>query len=514
MQPRKLPAILSLFLVSGCLYHSKEQADQAVCELAAKPFDLAPATVSEKSQPAQDSKSSKTNDPANTLDTDVQTAAFLEEPPKKQPSVPDLRIPPEIPGSETPPLNFANMTEAQKREALKQLYPPMPSLPDEPKPLPGPGGKPYTLSDLQHLAAEKSHVLRQAAADVLTARGNVLQARAYPNPTVGYEADTVNNAATAGFQGFFWDQPIKTGGKLKLQTAAAEMDLLNAELALRRARSDLATSVRNAYFGVLIAKETMRVTKGLARFTDQVYQVQANLNLAGLAAAYEPASLRAQAYTARLAHKQAISGYIYAWKQLVTAIGDRQLPLSEVAGRLDVAIPYYDYDEALRHVLTSHTDVATARNTIEKARYSLKLAQIVPFFPDMDLRAVVQKDFTASPFLVVHSVQLGMTLPVWDQNRGNILAQEGALTRASQEPQRVELSLTNNFATAYLAYKNNLDALEYYRRNILPDQVRAYRGIYERRQVDLNLAFADLVTAQQNLTTGVTTYLTILNQSC
>jgi cobalt-zinc-cadmium efflux system outer membrane protein len=36
--------------------------------------------------------------------------------------------------------------------------------------------------------------------------------------------------------------------------------------------------------------------------------------------------------------------------------------------------------------------------------------------------------------------------------------------------------------------------------------------VYERRQVDLNVAFADLSTAQQNLSAGVTTYLTILGQ--
>ena len=55
------------------------------------------------------------------------------------------------------------------------------------------------------------------------------------------------------------------------------MVLHNAELALKRARSDLSTQVRNAYFAVLVAKETVRVNKALAHFTDEVYQLQANL---------------------------------------------------------------------------------------------------------------------------------------------------------------------------------------------------------------------------------------------
>jgi cobalt-zinc-cadmium efflux system outer membrane protein len=74
----------------------------------------------------------------------------------------------------------------------------------------------------------------------------------------------------------FIDQVVSFGGKIKLAGAAAEMDLSNAELALRRARSDLATAVRNAYFALLVAKETAVVNSAMARFTDNVYRVQAD----------------------------------------------------------------------------------------------------------------------------------------------------------------------------------------------------------------------------------------------
>ena len=63
-------------------------------------------------------------------------------------------------------------------------------------------------------------------------------------------------------------------------------------------------------------------------------------------------------------------------------------------------------------------------------------------------------------------------MPVWDRNKGAITAAEAALIRASEGPHRVEMNLTNTLATAYSGYKNNLEALEYYRRYILPDQVR------------------------------------------
>ena len=379
-------------------------------------------------------------------------------------------------------------------------------------PLPGPGGRPFTLSDFQHIAAVNSPQLRQAASDVEAARGNLMQADAYPNPTLSYQFMPSSDGSTPSGQGFGVEQPIKTAGKLGLQRASAEIALHNAELALRRARSDLSTRVRNAYFALLVAKETVRVNRALAHFTDEVYRLQARLLSGGFAAPYEPATLRAQAFTARLAYVQSIQTYIYDWKQLVSTVDVRQLPLSEVAGRVDSSIPYYDYDSILAYVLRNHTDVLTAQNGIQAARYNLKLAQVTPI-PDVHVNFSVTHDYSVPPNQTCPTLTLGVPVPVWDRNKGAIIAAEGALVRAEEEPHRVEMNLTNTLAGAYVNYKNNLDALEYYRRYILPDQVRAYRGAYDRRQIDPNASFGDVVSAQQTLAADVTTYLQTLGRS-
>src|SRR5262249_18422987 len=156
----------------------------------------------------------------------------------------------------------------------------------------------------------------------------------------------------------------KTGGKLKLAEAAATMDWLNADWALRRAQTDLMTQVRTNYFAVLVALETVKVTRSLARFTEEVYNVQVEqLVQGGLVAAYEPMQLRALAIQARGALVQARNRYTAAWKQLAASLGLPKMPPSELAGRVDMAVPHYDYDKALARVLTGHTDIATAQNT-------------------------------------------------------------------------------------------------------------------------------------------------------
>jgi cobalt-zinc-cadmium efflux system outer membrane protein len=517
---RLLP-LTALVLLSGCVYGVREKADQVQCDLSLKTYDLAPPGQAAAPRPGDAPE--KLSPPKAAVPTDVQTTALMQAGEPKKPLTPEelaaqrLQVPGVIPGSETQLPDFKGMTEGQRREAIKKLFPDMPALEPEPAAQPGPGGKPYTLADLQLLAARYSPALKQAISDVEAARGTMLQARAYPNPTIAYEADP-SSSGTGGptFEGISIDQPIKTAGKLKLQEAAARMDYLNAELALRRARSDLSTQVRNAYFGLLVTREALRVNRGVARLTDEVFLIQRDLS-ESLAAYYEAGTLRAQAGQARLAYQQSLFAYQAAWRTLVAAVGlrERDMPLAEVAGRIDAFVPLYDYDKVLARVLTTHTDVLSAQNGIEKARYSLKLQQITPWFQDMDVQLKVQKDFTTPPGQVVPSVTIGMPLPVWDQNKGNVIAAEAAMVRAREQPHAAELTLTNNVTTAFSSYRQNLQALEDYRRTILPFQVLAYRGVFFRRaQVGAvgrtPVAFADLVTAQQALTQSVSTYLGIL----
>jgi cobalt-zinc-cadmium efflux system outer membrane protein len=537
--------IAGVFLASGCAFPVQQRINQVVAEIADHPYDSAPESAASrpKSRVAPTANDGTTSsDRANQkavpdVPTDVEAVAWMgsqsgrkrrhsdrandgvemaaltesqSEPsiPKGTPRKLDLEIPPQFPGSEALRIDLPK-DQASLEPEINRIYPELPSLPVEPDVQPGPSGKPYTLSDLQRLAAANSPTLRQAVSDVEAAEGNLVQAKTYQNPTIGYLFDPANNNSTANTQGVFIDQPIRTAGKQKLSVAAAQVDLENSQLALKRARSDLATAVRNAYFALLVDVETLYVTRSVAQFTDDIYRMQTGLLKGAVAAPYEPASLRAQAFTTRLAYKQAIASYIYDWKMLAATIGERQLPLSEIAGEVDRQIPYYDYDQVLAYALNHHTDMLTAQNSVRKAQYGLKLSQVTPI-PDIDVRASLERDKSLAPFGTYGAFMIGVPVAIWDQNRGNILASQAGLARAGEESHRVEVTLTNGLATAYANYQNNLYAIEYYRRHILPDLVRYYRGIYARRQIDPTSPFGDLVAAQQTLSSNVASYLGVL----
>ncbi len=535
---RKMLPLAAILLLNGCLWPVRQTVDQRVSNLAQQPYDTVPKGATEKPMPpaapeagndtSAPGQSQQSGAAVSDVPTDVQTTVWMEGDGRRtghhalttgwtdeeaDGTAPrgrklELNIPAQLPGSEAPRVELPKDKVELQRE-IDRIYPELPPLPEEPKVEPGPYGRAYTLSDLQSLAAANSPTLRQAVANVELAKGNLVQARTYSNPTLTYLFDPSATNLTAGVQGLAFEQVIRTGGKQKLGVAAAAQDVEIAELALKRARSDLSTAVRSAYFTLLVDVETLAVTRALAQFTDDIYRLQTGLLRGALAAPYEPASLRAQAYSTRLAFRQAIQDYMYDWKKLVATIGLRQLPLTEVAGRVDRLIPYYDYDDVLAYALQNHTDVVTARNTLQKARYYLKLAQVTPI-PDLDARWTYERDKATTPNGAYHQFGVGIPLPIWDQNKGNIIAAQAGLDFASEESHRVEVALTNGLAAAYANYQDNLYAIEYYRRYILPDLVRYYRGIYARRQVDPNSAFGDLVAAQQNLSSNVTSYLGVL----
>ena len=438
---------------------------------------------------------------------------------------PRMQLPPELPGATAPPIRLPPVgpqNDNARQQAIERLFPPLPDLGADFAPSP-PGAQvhAFTLAELEQIARQNSPTIRQAAADVQTAQGNAVQAGLPPNPVLAYESDDVRTGNTNGYQGGFVEQQIKTGGKLQLARASAMIDVENAQVALRKANVTLAAAVRAGYFAVLVAQENVRISHGLAKFSDEAYRVQVDLVKGGQAAAYEPLQLRVLAYQARASLMQARNRYFSAWKQLAATLGLPGMPPRPLAGRVDAAVPIVRYDSALAHVLSQHSDVITAENTLQQAQINLKLAQVMRI-PDVTAHAIIQKDNTTAPFNTVYSLQISAPLPVWDRNQGNIEAADGKLMNASEGPHLARDNLVNSLADAFERYRDNLLLVNYYRTTILPDQMQAYRGTRlrwesESDQVPATTSltsatpqFADLVTAQQTLATTVTSYVTAL----
>jgi cobalt-zinc-cadmium efflux system outer membrane protein len=423
-------------------------------------------------------------------------------------------IPRELPGAEAPPLRVppfaSDRSLAERRAELADIFPAVPALPSESVFPAEPGETALTLADLQQTALANSPVLRGAAAEVEAARGEAIQAGAYPNPIVGYEADTVNTIETSGYQGGFVTQKFITAGKLSLAQNAALMDVQAAELALRRAQIAVASEVRRQCFAALIAQQRVQYARALAALSEEAYQAQTELVVGGEAAAYEPLQLRVFALQARNAVTVAENQHLACWRQLAAALGVPDLPPALLRGSAELAVPELPYEAALDYLLAHHTDLIIAQTQIDRAGYNLQLQRITPI-PDVDVYTAVQYDDTTSLNNTTYNLQVSVPLPLLNRNRGNIIAGEAEMVRARQGWNTARNTLTATLADAYARYLSNRQIAQTYRQEILRDQVRIYRGIYDRyRQAGDSVDFAQVVIAQQELSRSISEYLEAL----
>src|SRR4029077_9670012 len=102
-----------------------------------------------------------------------------------------------------------------------------------------PEGPLVTLEQVEKIASESNPTLRQAEAEIRAANAHRQQAGLYPNPTVGYTADEIRGGSVGGGkQGFFVQQTIVTGGKLRLnqEVFGKESQLASIEAEEQRMR--------------------------------------------------------------------------------------------------------------------------------------------------------------------------------------------------------------------------------------------------------------------------------------
>jgi cobalt-zinc-cadmium efflux system outer membrane protein len=435
----------------------------------------------------------------------------LPAPPGVQDLSQRLKIPSQLPGADAPPLRIPPreaVSPQQRNELIDELFPNRPPVPK----LAPPAAGPTTLKQVEDLALANNPELVQASAQVTTAMGAAIQAGVHPNPVLGYESDTVGSFGTRNYQGVFGSQLIKTANKLGLARAVANFDLMNAQLALRRTRIDVLSRIKAAYFAVLVARQNVAVSGALVWFTNEAYRIQVDRLREGESTGYEPAQLRSLANQARGALVQAQNRYISAWKQLAAIAGLPELPTAELEGRADMLLPPVNYDKMLSRVLNNHPDVLAARNLEAQSRLQLQLQRVTPV-PDVQLYGTLQRDFTV-PSLprTTYNMQVGVPLPLFDRNRGNIMSAEGNLRRAAEQIRRVRNELTFRSADAFERFETNRVLLQYYQDQILPDLARAYRGVYERHQQEPEaVGFGDIIVAQQNLAAAVAVYIATLN---
>jgi cobalt-zinc-cadmium efflux system outer membrane protein len=322
------------------------------------------------------------------------------------------------------------------------------------------------------LALHGNPTLAQAAANVEAARGRAVQAGLYPNPTAGYEADRIGAAGTAGeMQGAFVDQTIVTAGKLRLSRAkyAHEVSQMEAQALAQEYR--VLNGVRVRSYQLLAMQRLLDVRAELLQVAEDAVTTTEDLANVGAANKADLLQARIEARQERVALENARALYQAAWQQLAAFVGNPCLPVGRLQGDLEAPAAVPDYETTLCHLLEASPELQAARAEVARNQVALRREQAEPV-PNVQVRVSNGYDFETRND--VTSLSVGVRLPVFDKNQGNIRATAAQVAYAQAEVGRVELSLRQRLAHTYARYRTAQAVVQSYREGNLPEARQAY----------------------------------------
>ena len=364
------------------------------------------------------------------------------------------------------------------------------------------------LAELETIALGNNPTLVQAAMRVRAAQGKLLQAGLYPNPTIGYLGDEIGNEGRAGFQGARLGQEIVTGGKLQARSAVAAREIEQAEFAFQSQRLRVLNDVRSLWYDVLAAQHAIKLNEKLVDIGQQGVTTAEQLLSAKEVSRLDVLQARIEADAARLQLVNAQNRHRAVWRRLAAVAGTPDLKPAPLAGSLEEQVPELAWDGVLLRLWQESPELAEAHAGVRRAR-SVLTQQCAERFANVDLGGKVQYDSATN--YTVAGVEVGMALPIFNRNQGNISQAQAQLVSAEREVRRVELALQERLAAVFEQYDNARNEVVKYAADILPNaqtSLDLVLAAYKQAQID----YVTLLTAQRTYSRVKLAYLESLRQ--
>ena len=360
------------------------------------------------------------------------------------------------------------------------------------------------LEDLEQMALQHNPTLAQAAARIRAARGRKIQAGLYPNPSVGYTADEVSTGPVirGGEHGFFLEQEIVTGGKLRLSRSVFAREETQAEAEAEMQKYRVLNTVRLFYYQALGAQRLVELRSKLAGLVRQAVDISRQLYNVGQADQPDVLEAEVEMQRAELALIAARNNRERIWRQLAAVVGVPSLRSAPLAGTLDESVPELELDSILESLLRESPEIKIAQAGVARAEQALKRTR-VEWIPNISVRGGLRNnrellELGGKPVGLEGFVDVGVRIPIFDRNQGNVEAARGELERARHEVQRVKLGLRARLAAAYRDYQDSLALVRKYRDEMLPRAQRAY-DLYLNSYQQMAAAYPQVLIAQRTL---------------
>ena len=374
--------------------------------------------------------------------------------------------------------------------------------------------KTITLEELQQMALQKNPTFAQSFANIEAAEGRKKQSGLYPNPTVGYQGEQIRGGSFhGGEQGFFVQQDIVLGGKLGLNRAIFDQELKQAETEAEEQKMRVVTNVRMSYIQALAAQQTLELWQSLSKLADDAVETSHRLSNVGQADAPDVLESEVEAQQAELAVTMAEQNQQRIWKALSAVVGNPRLPLMRLEGKLEDTPPI-NADELVEKIANDSPAVRIAEIGVKRAEATLARAKRESI-PDLQIRGGMQQNGellpepNGKPVGLQGFADVGVRIPIFNRNQGNVATARADVERAKREVERVKLVLRERAAIVVQNYAFSQTAVDRYKNQMIPRAQKAYE-LYAKKYQEMASAYPQVLIAQRTLMQLEVSYITAL----
>lgn len=375
---------------------------------------------------------------------------------------------------------------------------------------------PLTLQQLEQMALAHNPTLQQANDQVSAAAGRTRQAGLWPNPTVGYKGEQIRGGAyRGGEQGFFVQQNIVLGHKLRAAQRAAAAGGEQQQAVAGEQREAVITAVSLAFYSTLAAQNTEELDEQLTQIASDAARTTLQLENAGQADKPDVLQAQVESEQVQVNLTRAQQQLRQNWTQLAATVGQPGMAKTKLVGDLTTLPAAIEPVPYMNRLLTQSPSVKVAEAGVQRAQAELTNARKQPI-PDLQLRGGLEanreiNDLSGRPTGWQGFAEVGIQLPIFNRNQGNVQSGVAELDRARKELERVRLELRDRAASQLAEYQSAADAVAKYRTQMLPRAKQAYE-MYLTNYRNMAAAYPQVLVSQRTWFQLQTDYIAALEQ--
>lgn len=360
------------------------------------------------------------------------------------------------------------------------------------------------LENLERMALENNPTLKQAQTRIQAVEGRLKQAGLYPNPTIGYNGDEISQGPIirGGEHGFFIEQTIVLGGKLRKNQEVFGQELIQARAQAEAQRLRVLNTLRVLYYEALSAQRRLDMHQKLVSLAEEAVKTSRGLYNVGAADKPDVLEIEIEAQQAQLSRIAAEQEQVRVWQQIAALIGVVDIAPGPLSGNFDQSVPALEKDATLQEILRESPVMKAARAGVERSQAAVQLARSRRI-PDLKVRAGLRNnrellELERRPVGLEGFADVGLEIPLFNRNQGNILAALAESRIADQEVRRSEMLIRARFSAWFARYEIARGIVESYRKEVIPRSEQAYQ-LYLAKFREMAAAYPQALIAQRTL---------------